>query len=94
MTRELDQCSIQTSAARTVEEPQYATLATQPLAPYLDKEVRSQDTHASPRSIAAGYRLSLLNTPNAGVHPSKQPQSWRSLTMTTCGVAESATVSV
>lgn len=66
MTRDLDQFSIQTSAVLAVEEPQYATLATQPLATYIDKEVRSRYIHAFPRSIAIGYQLGLLIDPMQG----------------------------
>ncbi len=66
MTRELNQFSIQTSTVLAVEAPQYATLAAQPLATYIDKEVRSQSIHAFPQSIAVGDQLGLLIGPMQG----------------------------
>lgn len=60
-TRELDRLSIQTAAALIVEEPQYAKLAARLLATYIDKEVENQEIHAFSQSIAAGYRLRLVN---------------------------------
>lgn len=60
-TSELDRLSIQTAAALIVEEPQYAKLAARLLATYIDKEVRNQEIHAFSQSVAAGYRLGLLN---------------------------------
>lgn len=60
-TRELDRLSIQTAAALIVEEPQYARLAARLLATYIDKEVRNQEIHAFSQSVAAGYRLGLVN---------------------------------
>ncbi len=60
-TRELDRLSIQTAAALIVEEPQYAKLAARLLATYIDKEVRNHEIHAFSQSIAAGYRLGLVN---------------------------------
>lgn len=60
-TSELDRLSIQTAAALIVEEPQYAKLAARLLATYIDKEVRNQEIHAFSQSVAAGYRLGLVN---------------------------------
>ncbi|MBX3302320.1 MAG: ribonucleoside-diphosphate reductase subunit alpha [Nitrospira sp.] len=60
-TRELDRLSIQTAAALIIEEPQYAKLAARLLATYIDKEVENQEIHAFSQSIAAGYRLGLVN---------------------------------
>ena len=42
-TRELDELSIRTAAAFTVEEPNYSKLAARLLATYIDKEVRNQN---------------------------------------------------
>lgn len=60
-TRELDQLSIQTSAALIVEEPNYGRLAARLLATYIDKEVQNQEICAFSQSIATGHRLGLLN---------------------------------
>jgi ribonucleoside-diphosphate reductase alpha chain len=60
-TRELDQLSIQTSAALMVEEPQYAKLAARLLSTYIDKEVRNQEIHAFSQSVLAAQRLGLAN---------------------------------
>ncbi|MEP7242165.1 MAG: ribonucleoside-diphosphate reductase subunit alpha [Gammaproteobacteria bacterium] len=60
-TRELDQLSIQTSAALIVEEPQYAKLAARLLSTFVDKEVRNQEIHAFSQSIGTAHRLGLVN---------------------------------
>lgn len=60
-TRELDQLSIQTAAALISEEPQYGKLAARLLSTCIDKEVRNQEIHAFSQSIAAGFRLGLIN---------------------------------
>ncbi len=59
-TRELDQLSIQTAAALTVEEPQYSRLAARLLSTYIEKEVRGQEVHAFSQSIAALTRLGVV----------------------------------
>jgi ribonucleoside-diphosphate reductase alpha chain len=60
-TSELDRLSIQTAAGLIAEEPQYGKLAARLLATYIDKEVGNQEIHAFSQSIAAGYRLGLVN---------------------------------
>lgn len=60
-TRELDQISIQTAAALTAEEPEYARLAARLLGTYIDKEVAGQDIHSFSLSVAAGHSLGLVN---------------------------------
>lgn len=65
-TQELDQLSIQTAAALTVEEPEYARLAARLLATYIDKEVRNQEIHAFSQSVAAGQQLGLIGERLAG----------------------------
>ncbi len=60
-TRELDQLSIQTAAALTFEEPNYAKLAARLLATTIDKEVRGQEIHAFSQSVVAAHRLGLAN---------------------------------
>ena len=60
-TSELDRLSIQTAASLIVEEPQYGKLAARLLATYIGKEVRNQEIHAFSQSIAAGYRVGLVN---------------------------------
>jgi ribonucleoside-diphosphate reductase alpha chain len=60
-TRELDQLSIQTAAALTVEEPEYARLAARLLATFIDKEVGGQEIHSFSQSVAAGQRAGLVN---------------------------------
>ncbi|MCU0659537.1 MAG: ribonucleoside-diphosphate reductase subunit alpha [Polyangiaceae bacterium] len=60
-TQELDQLSIQTAAALTAEEPEYANLAARLLAGYLDKEVANQGIHSFSQSIEEGHRLGLIN---------------------------------
>jgi ribonucleoside-diphosphate reductase alpha chain len=60
-TRELDQLSIQTSAALIAEQPEYGKLAARLLATYIDKEVQSQEIHAFSQSVAAGHKLGLYN---------------------------------
>ena len=60
-TQELDQLSIQTSAALTAEEPEYASLAARLLAGYLDKEVANQGIHSFSQSVEEGHRLGLIN---------------------------------
>ncbi len=59
-TRELDELSIQTAAALTAEEPEYARLAARLLATTIDKEVTGQDLHSFSQSISAGQRLGLI----------------------------------
>jgi ribonucleoside-diphosphate reductase alpha chain len=58
-TLELDQLSIQTAAALTAEEPQYARLAARLLSSVIDKEVRHQEIHAFSQSVAALHRAGL-----------------------------------
>lgn len=60
-TQELDQLSIQTAAALTAEEPEYASLAARLLAAYLDKEVANQGIHSFSQSVEEGHRLGLIN---------------------------------
>jgi ribonucleoside-diphosphate reductase alpha chain len=60
-TQELDQLSIQTAAALTAEEPEYASLAARLLAAYLDKEVANQGIHSFSQSIEEGHKLGLIN---------------------------------
>jgi len=60
-TKELDQLSIQTAAALTVEEPDYARLAARLLATFIEKEVRGQEIHSFSQSIGAAHRLGLVN---------------------------------
>ncbi|OYT69811.1 MAG: ribonucleoside-diphosphate reductase subunit alpha [Chloracidobacterium sp. CP2_5A] len=59
-TAELDQLSINTAAALTVEEPEYSRLAARLLATYIHKEVRNQNIHSFSQSIAAGHALGLI----------------------------------
>jgi len=65
-TKELDQLSIQTAAALTVEEPEYARLGARLLSTFIEKEVRGQEIHSFSQSIAAAQRLGLLNDRLAG----------------------------
>ncbi|RYE94952.1 MAG: ribonucleoside-diphosphate reductase subunit alpha [Myxococcales bacterium] len=60
-TRELDQLSIQTAAALTAEEPEYARLAARLLNATIDKEVSGQGIHAFSQSVRTGHRLGLIN---------------------------------
>ena len=60
-TRELDELSIQTAAALTMEEPQYARLAARLLSSVIEKEVRRQGIEGFSQSIAAGHREGLIN---------------------------------
>ncbi|MEO6402539.1 MAG: ribonucleoside-diphosphate reductase subunit alpha, partial [Vicinamibacteria bacterium] len=60
-TRELDQLSIQTSAALTAEEPEYSRLAARLLATYIDKEVAGQEIHSFSQSIARAHSLGLIS---------------------------------
>ena len=59
-TRELDELSIRTAAAFTVEEPNYSKLAARLLATYIDKEVRNQNIPWFSESIRAGHAAGLI----------------------------------
>ena len=59
-TRELDELSIRTAAAFTVEEPNYSKLAARLLATYIDKEVRNQNIPWFSESISAGHAAGLI----------------------------------
>ena len=59
-TRELDELSIRTAAAFTVEEPNYSKLAARLLATYIDKEVRNQNIPWFSESICAGHAAGLI----------------------------------
>jgi ribonucleoside-diphosphate reductase alpha chain len=59
-TRELDELSIQTAAALTAEEPEYARLAARLLSTVIDKEVTHQNLHSFSQSITHGERLGLI----------------------------------
>ena len=59
-TRELDELSIRTAAAFTVEEPNYSKLAARLLATYIDKEVRNQNIPWFSESILAGHKAGLI----------------------------------
>ncbi|MEZ6016147.1 MAG: ribonucleoside-diphosphate reductase subunit alpha [Planctomycetota bacterium] len=60
-TEELDQLSIQTSAALIAEEPQYSKLAARLLGAYVDKEVQNQEIYSFSQSVKAGYDAGLIN---------------------------------
>ncbi len=59
-TKELDDLSIQTAAALTAEEPEYARLAARLLAATIDKEVRGQDIHSFSQSIERGAQMGII----------------------------------
>ncbi|MFO0562710.1 MAG: ribonucleoside-diphosphate reductase subunit alpha [Polyangiales bacterium] len=60
-TREIDALAIQTAAALTAEEPEYAQLAARLLSATIDKEVASHEVHAFSASINAAHRAGLVN---------------------------------
>ena len=60
-TEELDELSIQTAAALTAEEPEYARLAARLLATTIEKEVAGQNIHSFSQCIEAGYRLGIYS---------------------------------
>lgn len=60
-TQELDQLSIQTSAALIAEEPQYARLAARLLGTFIDKEVANQEIHAFSQSVRAAHAAGLIS---------------------------------
>lgn len=60
-TQELDQLAIQTAAALTAEEPNYARLAARLLSVAIDKEIRSQDIQSFSQSVTVGHKLGLFN---------------------------------
>jgi ribonucleoside-diphosphate reductase alpha chain len=60
-TREIDALAIQTAAALTAEEPEYAQLAARLLSATIDKEVASHEVHAFSASINAAHRVGLVN---------------------------------
>ncbi len=59
-TRELDELSIQTAAALTAEEPEYARLAARLLSTVIEKEVTLQNLHSFSQSIARAETLGLV----------------------------------
>ena len=59
-TQELDELSIRTAAALTVEEPNYSKLAARLLATYIDKEVRNQNIPWYSESIRAGHAAGII----------------------------------
>ncbi len=59
-TKELDELSIQTAAALTAREPEYAQLAARLLSTTIDEELRGQDIHSFTQSVARGYGLGLI----------------------------------
>ncbi|HSC88096.1 MAG TPA: ribonucleotide reductase N-terminal alpha domain-containing protein, partial [Polyangiaceae bacterium] len=59
-TKELDELSIQTSAALTAEEPEYARLAARLLAQTIEKEVAGQNVYSFSQSIEKGAELGLI----------------------------------
>lgn len=60
-TQELDQLSIQTSAALIAEEPEYSKLAARLLSAFISKEVRGQAIQSFSQSISRGVELGLIN---------------------------------
>ena len=64
-TRELDELSIRTAAAFTVEEPNYSKLAARLLATYIDKEVRNQNIPWFSESVRAGHEAGLIGDDTA-----------------------------
>lgn len=60
-THEIDTLAIQTAAALTAEEPEYAQLAARLLSATIDKEVTSLEVHAFSASIGAAHRAGLVN---------------------------------
>jgi ribonucleoside-diphosphate reductase alpha chain len=60
-TQELDQLSIQTSAALISEEPQYSRLAARLLGTFIDKEVSNQEIHAFSQSIRVAHAEGLIS---------------------------------
>ncbi len=60
-TREIDALAVQTAAALTAEEPEYARLAARLLSNSIDKEVASHEVHAFSASIALGHRVGIVN---------------------------------
>ena len=60
-TRELDQLSIQTSAALTVQEPEYARLAARLLSAYIGKEVSRQGIGSFSESVLRGHEVGMIN---------------------------------
>ena len=61
-TKELDELSIQTAAALTAEEPEYARLAARLLAQTIEKEVEGQNVYSFSQSIELGAELGLIGT--------------------------------
>lgn len=59
-TKELDELSIQTAAALTAEEPEYARLAARLLAQTIEKEVAGQNVYSFSQSIELGVELGLI----------------------------------
>lgn len=62
-TVELDALSIQTAAALTAEEPNYAKLAARLLGAVIDKEVRNQGITTFSQSVDVGHTLDLVAEP-------------------------------
>jgi ribonucleoside-diphosphate reductase alpha chain len=60
-TREIDSLAIQTAAALTAEEPEYAQLAARLLAASIDKEVTAHEIHAFSASINVAFNAGLIN---------------------------------
>lgn len=60
-TREIDSLAIQTAAALTAEEPEYAQLAARLLSNSVDKEVASHEVHAFSASINVAFNAGLIN---------------------------------
>jgi len=59
-TQELDELSIQTAAALTAEEPEYASLAARLLSATIDKEVAGQDIYSFSQCVRAGVEAGLI----------------------------------
>jgi ribonucleoside-diphosphate reductase alpha chain len=60
-TREIDSLAIQTAAALTAEEPEYAQLAARLLSASIDKEVAAHEVHAFSASINVAFNAGLIN---------------------------------
>ncbi|MBL8684501.1 MAG: ribonucleoside-diphosphate reductase subunit alpha [Myxococcales bacterium] len=60
-TREIDALAIQTAAALTADEPEYAQLAARLLSASIDKEVCAHEVHAFSASITVAFNQGLIN---------------------------------
>src|SRR5690606_21443430 len=65
-TQELDELSIQTAAALTAEEPEYADLAARLLASTIEKEVALQNIHSFSQCIERSTDLGLIGSRLSG----------------------------